>query len=54
MAMRKYDIKISVPEGKVKEILDKLTAAQEVIAECYSELEALGVVTIEEKAVSGD
>ena len=47
-------IQIEVPEGRVKEILDKLTAAQNTIYECYSELEQLGVVTIREKAASGN
>lgn len=52
--MNSYGIQIEVPEGRVKEILDKLTAAQNAIYECYGELEQLGVVTIREKAASGN
>ena len=52
--MNKYGITIEVPEGKLTEILDRLTAAQEEISKCYSELRDLGIVTIREKTVSGD
>jgi hypothetical protein len=34
--------------------MDKLTAAQETIYECYNELIAMGVVTVKEKAASGN
>ena len=44
--MNSYGIQIEVPEGRVKEILDKLTAAQNTIYECYSELEELGNVHV--------
>lgn len=47
-------ISIEIPEGRVKEILDKLTEAQETIWLCYRELEALGVVTMREKTDSGN
>lgn len=50
--VRKYMIAIEVPKGKVKEILDKLDAAQQTIYDCYHELEELGIVTIKEQAVS--
>ena len=50
--MRKAMIMIEIPEGKIKEILDELDAAQHIIYECYCELERLGVVTIKEQAAS--
>lgn len=52
--MNKYGIAIEIPEGKLKEILERLTAAQEEISKCYDELRDLGVVTIREKTVSGN
>ncbi len=52
--MNKYGIAIEIPEGKLTEILDRLTAAQEEISNCYAELRDLGVVTIREKTVSGN
>ena len=52
--MTSYGIHIEVPEGRVKEILDKLTEAQNTIYACYNELERLGVVTVKEKAASGN
>lgn len=52
--MNSYGVRIEVPEGRIKEILDKLTAAQNTIYECYNELERLGVVTVSEKAASGN
>lgn len=51
--MNRYAIDIEIPEGKVKEILDRLTEAQETIYECYTELTKLGVLTIKE-ATSGN
>ena len=50
----KYGLSISVPEGKVNEILDRLTEAQKTIYDCYCELEHLGVLTITKKADSGN
>lgn len=50
--MNNFTIRIDVEEGKVKEILDRLTEAQEVIWNCYNELRALGVIHITEKADS--
>ena len=47
-----YGIRIVVPEGKVKEILDRLTAAQETINDCYQELRDLGVLVIEDERFS--
>lgn len=52
--MDNYSIRIKVPEGRVREILDRLTAAQETISECYEELRNLGVVVVEEKTDSGN
>lgn len=52
--MNNYAIHIEVPEGRVKEILDRLQAAQETIRECYGELEHLGVLTVKEKTASGN
>ena len=52
--MNNYAISIEIPEGRVKEILDTLTAAQEVIGECYDELTRLGVLTVKEKVISGN
>lgn len=52
--MNKYGITIEIPEGRLAEILDRLTAAQEEISECYAELRDLGVVTIREKTASGN
>lgn len=49
-----YSLRIEVPEGKVKEILNRLTEAQETIYLCYAELEQLGVLTITEKTASGN
>lgn len=52
--MNNYGIHIEVPDGKVKEILDKLSDAQNTIYACYNELEQLGVLTIREKTASGN
>lgn len=52
--MKRHMIRIEIPEGRVKEILDQMTKAQETIYECYQELESLGVVTVTEKTVSGN
>lgn len=52
--MDNYGLRICVPEGKVKEILDRLTEAQKTIYECYNELQQLGVLTITEKTDSGN
>lgn len=45
-------VKIRVKEGEVANILNRLTKAQEEIYKCYSELEALGVVVIEEEPLA--
>lgn len=52
--MNNYSIEIEVPDGKVKEILDRLTAAQETIRQCYTDLEYLGVLVVREKTTSGN
>lgn len=44
--MTNYLISIEVSEGKVKEILDRLTEAQEIIRQCYDELTRLGVLVV--------
>ena len=51
--MNNYGISIEVPEGRIKEIFDRLTKAQEEIYACYTELAGLGVVKITEKDDSG-
>lgn len=50
--MNSYGTRIVVPEGKVKELLDRLTAAQETINDCYQELRNFGVLVIEEERFS--
>jgi len=52
--MRSYNIRIEIPDGRIKEIMDELTSAQEIIYRCYQELESLGVVTVTEKTASGN
>ena len=52
--MNEYSIRIEIQAGKVKEILDRLNAAQETIYHCYQELQDLGVVVVKEKAASGN
>lgn len=52
--MTKYFIRIEMPEGRVKEIMDKLDAAQETILECYHQLEDLGIVWVKEKPPEAD
>ena len=52
--MDKYIIRLEIPDGKVEEILDRLTAAQETIRECYQELEDLGVLVVKEETASGN
>ena len=50
----KYIIRLEIPDGKVEEILDRLSAAQDTIRECYQELEDLGVVAIKKETASGN
>lgn len=52
--MNNFAIQIEVPQGRVKDILDRLQEAQETIRSCYDELERLGVLTIKEKTASGN
>ena len=52
--MRKAMIRIEVPDGRIKEILNELDAAQQKIFECYTELECLGVLTIREQATDDE
>lgn len=52
--MNGYSIRIEIQEGQVKEILDRLNAAQETIYRCYQELQDLGVAVVKEKAASGN
>ncbi len=51
--MDNYAMRIRVPAGELKEILDTLTAAQQTIYDCYDRLVKLGVVEIEEAASMG-
>ena len=46
--MNNYSIKIEIPEGRLTMIFKRLDRAQEVIRECYKELETLGVVKFTE------
>ena len=48
--MNNYSIRIEVEDGKVEEILDRLSKAQKEIYKCYTELENLGVLTLRETA----
>lgn len=54
--MTNHFVRLEIPEGKVKELLDEMVKAQNTIRKCYRELEELGVVTIvpKEKAASGN
>ncbi|SCJ79216.1 Uncharacterised protein [uncultured Flavonifractor sp.] len=52
--MNGYSIRIEIQDGQVKEILERLNAAQETIYRCYQELQDLGVVVVKEKAASGN
>lgn len=44
--MDKYLLRIEVPDGEIKNILEELTEAQEKIMNCYDQLRYLGVLTI--------
>lgn len=44
--MAKYCVAVSIPEGKLDEIMTRLQNAQDEIYKCYSELEQLGVLEI--------
>ena len=44
--MNDYSVRLEVKEGEVKEIMDRLDKAQEVIYECYRDLQYLGVLTV--------
>ncbi len=46
--MSNFAIRVEVQPGKLKEIMDRLTAAQEEIYRCYDELKWLGVLTVRE------
>lgn len=45
--VNKYAIRIEVPDGKVRELLERLDAAQQEIYNCYRELDELGVLTMQ-------
>lgn len=51
--MTKNFIRIKCKEGELENIMDRLEKAQKEIYQCYSELEALGVLVIE-KATTDD
>lgn len=38
--------RIEIPDGKIKEIMDRIDKAQKEIYECYNKLEDLGVVKL--------
>jgi len=44
-------IRIKVPKGRLQEIMDEIDAAQNTIYRCYTDLMALGFVTVEEDTV---
>lgn len=50
--MTGYAVRIEVPEGRIKKIMERMDKAQHEIYECYSELENLGVLKVvpDEKA----
>ena len=50
--MTSSTIRIEIPDGKVRELMERLDRAQEEIYECYSELQRLGVVTVKEETAS--
>lgn len=52
--MYKYVARIAVPEGKLKEILERIDEAMETIREGYTELGRLGVLKIEKEATGGN
>ncbi len=51
--MTNYYLCIEIPDGKVKEIMDRLNRAQEEIGRCYDELKLLGVVVIKANPAPG-
>lgn len=44
--MTNTQISIKVPEGELKDILERLEAARSTIYECYTQLGALGYVEL--------
>lgn len=56
--VNKYAIRIEIPDGKVRELLERSDAAQQEIYNCYRELDELGVLTMqqvdEERTASGN
>lgn len=57
--MNKYNVQLEIPEGEVQKVLDRLTAAQQEIYNCYTELENLGVLVVrredgKERTASGN
>lgn len=44
--MNGYSVRIEVKEGEIKKIMDRMIKAQEIIYECYGELQELGVLTV--------
>lgn len=51
--MGEYMAVISVPEGELDEIMEKLHEAQETIYQCYRRLESMGVLRVEKKSPTG-
>ena len=52
--MVKYNLELVLPKGRLEELLDRITQAQETIRESYRELEAMGYVRITEEAADGE
>ena len=52
--MSDYYLRVEVPEGKLKEIFNRITEAQKTIRNYLRELESLGVLKIEKEATGGN
>ena len=49
-----YGVNIIVEDGELEKILDRLSAAQEEIQQCYFELARLGVLVIKKPSDKSD
>ena len=47
-------IRIEIPDGELKAIMDEINKAQETIYKCYNRLQDLGVIIIKEQAASSN
>lgn len=52
--MQGYGVNIVVEGGELEKILDRLSAAQEEIQQCYFELARLGVLVIKKPSDKSD